>query len=95
MEHQLDAAITVLLISRISSTYFGQTNAHFRSARLRFFNTTYGIMSVGVAGRVSERVAGHYVYGVKHPHSHLTHSAQQQARKPCLPQQQDIIPYVV
>jgi hypothetical protein len=28
MEHQLDATITVLLISKISSTCFGQTFAH-------------------------------------------------------------------
>jgi hypothetical protein len=49
MELQLDATITVLLISKISSTCFGQTFAHL----------------------------------------------QQHARKPCLPHQQDIIPYVV
>jgi hypothetical protein len=30
MEHQLDATITVLLISKISSTCFGQTFAHLQ-----------------------------------------------------------------
>jgi hypothetical protein len=44
MELQLDATITVLLISKISSTCFGQILPIFRSARLRFF-TTYGTMS--------------------------------------------------
>jgi hypothetical protein len=32
---------------------------------------------------------------ISQPHSHRTRSAQQHARKPCLPHQQDIIPYVV
>jgi hypothetical protein len=56
-----------------------------------------------VVGRVSERVAGHYVYGVnvavslasvKQPHSHRTRSAQQHTRKPCISHKQDIKPYV-
>jgi hypothetical protein len=44
MEHQLDATITVLLISNISSTYFGQTFAHLQERKTEIF-TTYGIMS--------------------------------------------------
>jgi hypothetical protein len=33
MEHQLDATITVLLISKISSTCFGQTFAHLQELK--------------------------------------------------------------
>jgi hypothetical protein len=44
MEHQLDATITVLLISKISSTCFGQTFAHLQERKTKIF-TTYGIMS--------------------------------------------------
>jgi hypothetical protein len=33
MEHQLDATITVLLISKISSTCFGQTFAHLQERK--------------------------------------------------------------
>jgi hypothetical protein len=44
MEHQLDAIITVLLISKISSTCFGQTNAHLQERKTQIF-TAYGIMS--------------------------------------------------
>jgi hypothetical protein len=44
MEHQLDATITVLLISKISSTCFGQTFAHLHERKTEIF-TTYGIMS--------------------------------------------------
>jgi hypothetical protein len=41
---QLDATITVLLISKISSTSFGQTFAHLQERRTEIF-TAYGIMS--------------------------------------------------
>jgi hypothetical protein len=44
MEHQLDATITVLLISKIRSTCFGQTFAHLQERKTEIF-TTYGIMS--------------------------------------------------
>jgi hypothetical protein len=44
MEHQLDATITVLLISKISSTCFGQTFAHLQERKTEIF-TTCGIMS--------------------------------------------------
>jgi hypothetical protein len=44
MEHQLDATITVLMISKISSTCFGQTFAHLQESKTEIF-TTYGIMS--------------------------------------------------
>jgi hypothetical protein len=44
MEHQLDATITVLLISKISSTCFGKTFAHLQERKTEIF-TTYGIMS--------------------------------------------------
>jgi hypothetical protein len=44
MEHQLDATITVLLVSKISSTCFGQTLAHLQERKTEIF-TTYGIMS--------------------------------------------------
>jgi hypothetical protein len=37
MEHQLDATITVLLISRISSTCFGQTFAHLQERKTENF----------------------------------------------------------
>jgi hypothetical protein len=46
MEHQLDATITVLLISKISSTCFGQTFAYLQERKTEiFFFTTYGVMS--------------------------------------------------
>jgi hypothetical protein len=45
MEHQLDATITVLLISKFSSTCFGQTFAHLQERKPEIFFTTYGIMS--------------------------------------------------
>jgi hypothetical protein len=60
MELQLDATITVLLISKISSTCFGQTFAHLQERKNETF-TTYGTMSCDVVGRVSGRVAWHYV----------------------------------
>jgi hypothetical protein len=43
MEHQLDATITVLLISKISPTCFGQTFAHIQERKTETF-TTHGIM---------------------------------------------------
>jgi hypothetical protein len=43
-EHQLDATITVLLISKINSKCFGQTFAHLQERRTEIFRT-YGIMS--------------------------------------------------
>jgi hypothetical protein len=61
MELQLDATITVLLISKISSTFFGQTFAHLQERKNETF-TTYGTMSCYVVGRISGRVAWHYVY---------------------------------
>jgi hypothetical protein len=45
MEYQLDATITVLLISKISSTCFGQTFAHLQECKTEIFFTTYGIMA--------------------------------------------------
>jgi hypothetical protein len=56
MELQLDATITVLLISKISSTCFGQTFAHLQEHKTETF-TTYGTMSCYVVGRVSGHVA--------------------------------------
>jgi hypothetical protein len=44
MELQLDATITVLLISKISSTCFGQTFVHIQECKNEIF-TTYGTMS--------------------------------------------------
>jgi hypothetical protein len=44
MEHQLDATLTVLLISKISSTCFGQTFAHLQERKTEIF-TTNGIMA--------------------------------------------------
>jgi hypothetical protein len=44
VELQLDETITVLLISKISSTYFGQTFAHLQERKNETF-TTYGTMS--------------------------------------------------
>jgi hypothetical protein len=44
MEHQLDATITVLLISKISSTCFGQTFANLQERKTEIF-TACGIMS--------------------------------------------------
>jgi hypothetical protein len=43
-KHQLDATITVLLISKISSICFGQTFARLQERKTEIF-TTYGIMS--------------------------------------------------
>jgi hypothetical protein len=61
MEHQLDATITVLLISKISLTRFGQTFAHLQERKNETF-TTYGTMSCYVVGGISGRVAWHYLY---------------------------------
>jgi hypothetical protein len=41
MEHQLDATITVLLISKISSTCFGQTFAHLQERKTEIFTATF------------------------------------------------------
>jgi hypothetical protein len=60
MELQLDATITVLLISKISSKCFGQTFSHLQERKNETF-TTYGTMSCDVVGRVSGRVAWNYV----------------------------------
>jgi hypothetical protein len=87
MERQLDVTITVLLISKISSTCFGQTFAHLQERKTEIF-TTYGIMSWW-RGRqgfwallLSTTCTVHVV---------LSSSAH----KPCLPRQYDIISYVV
>jgi hypothetical protein len=61
MELHLDATLTVLLISKISSTCFEQTFAHHEERKTETF-TTYGTMSCYVVGRVSGCVAWHYVY---------------------------------
>jgi hypothetical protein len=45
MEHQLDATITVLLISKINSTCFGQIFAHLHERKTEIF-TTYGIIYI-------------------------------------------------
>jgi hypothetical protein len=42
MEHQLDATITVLLISKISSTCFGQTSAHLQERKTEIFTVYEG-----------------------------------------------------
>jgi hypothetical protein len=47
MEHQLDSTITVLLISKTSSTGFGHTFAHLQERKTEDF-TTYGTMSCKV-----------------------------------------------
>jgi hypothetical protein len=44
MEHQLDARRKVLLISKISSTCFGQNFANLQERKTEIF-TTYGVMS--------------------------------------------------
>jgi hypothetical protein len=48
IEHQIDATITVLLITKISSTCFGQTFAHLQERKTEIFFTTYG-MKVAVS----------------------------------------------
>jgi hypothetical protein len=46
MEHQLDATVTVLLISKINSTCFGQTFAHLqeRKPEIFFYNIWYNVL---------------------------------------------------
>jgi hypothetical protein len=44
---ELDAAITVLFISKISSTCFGQTNAHLQERKIEiFYNIWYNVLLV-------------------------------------------------
>jgi hypothetical protein len=50
MEHELDATITVWLISKINSTCFGQTFAHLQERKTEIF-TTYGILSCWCGGQ--------------------------------------------
>jgi hypothetical protein len=88
MEHQLDATITVLLISKISSTCFGQTFPHLQERKTEIF-TTYGIMSCWCGGE------GFWVK-VWRKLFHTIHIVpSNNAQKPCPPHQQDIIPYTV
>jgi hypothetical protein len=62
MKHQLDATITVLLISKISSTCFGQTFAHLQEHKTEiFYNIWYNVLLMWQAGFLSI-VAWHYVY---------------------------------
>jgi hypothetical protein len=77
MEHQLDATITSLLISKISSTCFGQAFAHLQERKTEIF-TTYGILSCWCGSQ-----------------GFWTLLLNTSAQKPCLPHQQDSIPYVV
>jgi hypothetical protein len=56
LEHQLEATITVLLISKISSTCFGQTFAHLQERKPEIF-TTYGIMSCKNENKKSQSCA--------------------------------------
>jgi hypothetical protein len=55
MEHQLDATITVLLISKFSSTCFGQTFAHLqeRKTEIFFHNMWYNVLLIWQAGVLS------------------------------------------
>jgi hypothetical protein len=56
MELQLDVTITVLLISKISSTCFGQTFAHLQERKTEIFFLQHMVQcSVDVAGRGSGR----------------------------------------
>jgi hypothetical protein len=65
MQHQLDATIRVLLISKISSTCFGQTFAHLQERKTEiFYNIWYNALLMWQAGFLSV-VAWHYVYGMK------------------------------
>jgi hypothetical protein len=60
MEHQLDATITVLLISNISSTCFGQTFPHLQERKTEiFYNIWYKVLLMWQAGFLSV-VAWHY-----------------------------------
>jgi hypothetical protein len=53
MELELDATITVLLTSKISSTCFGQNFTHLQERKTETF-ITYGTMSCYVVGRVTQ-----------------------------------------
>jgi hypothetical protein len=54
MEDQLDAKITVLLISKISSTCFGQTFAHLLERKTEnFYNIWYNFLLMWQAGFLS------------------------------------------
>jgi hypothetical protein len=65
MENQLDATITVLLISKISSTCFGQTFAHLQERKTEiFYIIWYNVLLMWQAGFLSV-VAWHYVFGMK------------------------------
>jgi hypothetical protein len=79
--NQLDAAITVLLISKISSTCFGQTNAHLQEHKTEIFYTNIWYNFLGFRACCwALRVwceCGCFTGVCK-----------------CLPHQQDIIPYV-
>jgi hypothetical protein len=47
MEHQLDGTITVSLISKISSTCFGQTFVHLQERKTEiFYNIWYNVLLV-------------------------------------------------
>jgi hypothetical protein len=98
MEHQLDATITVLLISKISSTCFGQTFAHLQERKTEIF-TTYGIMSCWCGRQgfwVLQLGTTCTVWRKWNSYLHTIHVVpSNNAQKPCLPHQQDIIPYVV
>jgi hypothetical protein len=77
MELQLDATITVLLISKISSTCFGQTFAHLleRKTEILFYNIWHNVLLIWQAGVLSA-AAWHYVYGMKEAPSYRTRSAK-------------------
>jgi hypothetical protein len=97
MEHQLDATITVLLISKISSTCFGKTFVHLQERKTEIF-ITYGIMSCW-CGRQGFW-ACYLALCVRYEGSCFTgftasFMPSSNAQKPCLPHQQDIIQYVV
>jgi hypothetical protein len=54
MEHQLDATITVLLISKIIATCFGQTFAHRQERKTEiFYNIWYNVLLMWQAGFMS------------------------------------------
>jgi hypothetical protein len=54
MEHQLDATVTVLLISKISSTRFGQTFAYLQERKTEiFYSIWYNALLMWRAGFLS------------------------------------------
>jgi hypothetical protein len=54
MEHQLDATITVLLISKISTICFGQYFAHLQERKTEiFYNIWYNVLLMWQAGVLS------------------------------------------